>query len=168
MPEYDDGRRVYLDAVLQPNRSLSQPGFTIFMVVLAVISFLSGMAFLSLGAFPIMGFFGLDVLAIWIAFKVCFRNQRQWTRVRVTAEHLRVDHMNPKGEASHVELPSAFTRIELKEPLTANSWLTLAYRREAYVIGRFLTVEERKGLADAIRDALGRAKSERHEDLFPA
>ena len=138
------------------------------MSVLAVMSFLSGMVFLSMGAFPVIGFFGLDVLALWFAFKVCFKNQSQWTRIRVTAEHLRVDHMNPKGEASHVELPAAFTRIELKEPLTANSWLTLAYRREAYVIGRFLTVDERKSLAEAMRDALRHARSERHDDFEPA
>lgn len=162
MPEYDDGRPVYLDALLQPNRSLSQPGFTIFMSVLAVLSFISGMAFLSLGAIPVVGFFGLDVLAVWIAFKVCFKYQKQWTRVRVTADHLRVDYQNPKGETSHIELPSAFARIELKKPLTANSWLTLAYGKQAYVIGRFLTVDERVSLAEAIQHALRRAKSERH------
>ncbi|MAK59723.1 MAG: hypothetical protein CMK09_01970 [Ponticaulis sp.] len=168
MTEFDDETPVYFDAVLKPNRSLSQPGFTIFMCVLAVLSFMSGMAFLSLGAFPIIGFFGLDVLAIWIAFKLCFRYQRQWTRVRVTAENLRVDHMNPKGETSFIELPSAFARIELSEPLTPYSWLTLAYQRQAYVIGRFLTVDERKSLADAIRTALLKARSERHFDPDPA
>lgn len=162
MPEYDDDQPVYFDALLKPNQSLSQPGFTLFMCVLAGLSFVSGMAFISLGAFPIIGFFGLDVLAIWVAFKVCFRYQKQWTRVRVTADHLRVDHVSPKGKASFVELPSAFARIELTEPLTPNSWLTLAYQRQAYVIGRFLTVDERKSLADAIRAALQKARSERY------
>ncbi len=162
MSDLSSADPVYLDAVLQPNRSLSQPGFTIFMSVLAILSFFSGMAFLSLGAFPIIGFFGLDVLAVWIAFRVCFRYQRQWTRVRVTARHLRVDHRNPAGKESFVELPAAFARIELEEPLTPHSWLTLSHRREAYVIGRFLTVEERKSLADAIRTALHQARAERH------
>lgn len=162
MTHAQDTPKVYFDAMLRPNRSLSDPAFTSFMVIVGVLSFMSGMAFLSIGAFPVVGFFGLDALGIWLAFRLCFRAQRQWTRVRVTADCLRVDHCDPKGKSSHVELPTAFTRVELAEPLTHNSWLTLASRRDAYVIGRFLTVDERFSLSEAIRSALKMAKAERY------
>lgn len=161
MTEYPNTVPVYLDAMLRPNQSLSKPAFIVFMSGICVINLLSAIAFLSMGALPIAGFLGLDVLAVWLGFRFCFRDQRQWTRIRVTADCLRVDHVSPKGTASNVELPTVFTRVELKEPLTPNSWLTLAHKTEAYVIGRFLTVDERKSLADAIRDALSRARNER-------
>ncbi len=132
------------------------------MGIVVLINLISSLAFLTAGAIPIVGFLALDALIVWLAFRMCFQNQKQWTRVRVTADHLRVDHMNPKGRESNVELPTAFTRVELEEPLTAYSWLTLAARGEAYVIGRFLTIDERKSLADALRDALSRARSERY------
>lgn len=148
--------------MLRPNQSLSRTAFFVVMGVVAGVNLISGLAFFAIGAIPIIGFLGLDALIVWLAFRACFRNQRQWTRVRVTAEHLRVDHENSKGEFSAVELPSAFTRIELAEPLTANSWLTLAHRQEAYVIGRFLTIDERKSLSLALKDALKNARSERY------
>lgn len=162
MTDTQNTPNVYFDAVLRPNRSLSDPGFTIFMTIVGILSFISGMMFLSVGALPVVGFFGLDALGIWLAFRICFRTQRQWTRVRVTAECLRVDHCNPKGDASHIELPTAFARVELAEPLTHNSWLTLASKQDAYVIGRFLTTDERHSLAEAMRSALRRARTERY------
>lgn len=161
MTEYPSSKVVYLDAMLRPNQSLSRSAFVVVMGLVVMINLFSAVAFLSAGALPIVGFMGLDILAVFLGFKICFRDQKQWTRVRVTAENLRVDHVNKKGEASNVELPTAFARVELKKPYTPNSWLTLANRGEAYVIGRFLTIDERKSLAEAISDALLRARNER-------
>lgn len=161
MTEYPSSKVVYMDAILRPNQSLSRSAFIVVMGLVVMINLMSAIAFLQVGAVPIAGFLGLDVLAVFFGFKICFRDQKQWTRVRITAENLRVDHVNKKGEASNVELPTAFARVELKKPYTPNSWLTLANRGEAYVIGRFLTVDERKSLAEAIREALSRARNER-------
>lgn len=154
----DPETQTYFDALLRPNQSLSRPAFWVIMSIVAGANLISAFAFISSGAFPIIGFLGLDVLVVWLAFKACFKSQRQWTRVQITNDVLRVDHMNPKGEESSVELPTAFARIELKTPLTPNSWVTLAHRREAYVIGRFLTMDERHSLVEAMRDALQRAR----------
>ena len=51
---------IYMDAVLRPNQSLSQRGFAIVMAVVGGVSFLTGIAFISMGAIPVIGFFGLD------------------------------------------------------------------------------------------------------------
>ena len=68
---------IYFDAVLTPNRSLSPRGFAVLMTVVGVASFACGVAFLSMGAFPVVGFFGLDALAVYIAFRSSFRRQRE-------------------------------------------------------------------------------------------
>ena len=46
---------IYLDAVLRPNRSLSERGFAIGMAIVAVVFFLTGLMFYSMGAVPILG-----------------------------------------------------------------------------------------------------------------
>lgn len=153
---------IYFDALMKPNASLSRAGFWVIMGVVIAINAFSALAFISSGAFPIIGFLGLDILAVWLAFKVCFRDQTQWTRVRVTPYTLRVDHRDPKGQESFIELPTAFARVSLKEPLTVNSWVTLSYQREAYVIGRFLTLDERVSLVGALKDALAGARRHQH------
>ena len=76
---------LYLDATLTPNRSLSERGFAIGMAIVAVVFFLTGLMFYSMGAVPILGFFGLDMVAVWLAFRLSFRKLEQETHVTVTA-----------------------------------------------------------------------------------
>ena len=70
-------------------------------------------------------------------------------------------HTDASGREKIAEVPTAFARVELDEPLTATSWLRIEHGRTAWVIGRFLTVEERKSLASRLRSALRDARSER-------
>ena len=160
MPENDE--TIYFDAVLTPNRSLSERGFAIVMAIVGGVSFLTGMAFLSMGAIPVIGFFGLDALAIWLAFRWSFRKQREETFIRITASNLYMMHRKANGEEKRVSVPSGFARVELAEPLGSDSWLRIEHGRTGWVIGRFLTLPERKSLAEALRLALHRAKLERH------
>lgn len=153
---------IYLDATLTPNRSLSPRAFTIVMAVIAGMSFFAGLAFVSMGAFPVIGFFGLDALAIWFAFRWSFRSLKQETRVRVTAEQIELEHTRP-GKAPHrASLPTAFARVSLVLPERRPSELTLAHADKAWVIGRFLTPGERKSLKTAIERAIWNARNERY------
>jgi len=70
-------------------------------------------------------------------------------------------HTDKKGRRREAEVPAGFARVELDEPLTPASWLRIEHGRTAWVIGRFLTVEERKSFATALRNALRAARSER-------
>ena len=148
---------VYFDAVLTPNQSLSPRAFTVIMACVAGLSFLTGMAFLSMGAFPVFGFFGLDALA----FRWHRKGARETTRIVVTADEVALHHIDRRGEQRSASLPSAFARIELPRPVGPQSWLTIAHGKRAFVIGRFLTPNERASLADALMEALHRARAER-------
>lgn len=152
---------IYLDAVLTPNRSLSERGFAIAMAIVAVVFFLTGLMFYSMGALPILGFFGLDMVAIWFAFRLSFNRQREQTHITVTARSIRMHHTDRKGREKTAEVPTAFARIELDEPVQPPSWLRIEHGRTAWVIGRFLTPEERRGFAEALRKAVRAARNER-------
>ena len=56
-------------AVLTPHRSLSATGFLILMMLVGGVSFAAGIVFLMMGAWPVFGFFGLDVLLLYLAFR---------------------------------------------------------------------------------------------------
>jgi uncharacterized membrane protein len=157
----DQTEILYLDAVLKPNRSLSERGFAVGMAIVAVVFFLTGLMFWSMGAAPILGFFGLDMVAIWLAFRLSFRKLEVQTHVTVTARAIRLRHRDANGRIREAEVPSAFARIELDEPVTPTSWLRIEHGRTAWVIGRFLAPPERKAFAEALRTALRAARAER-------
>ena len=153
---------VYFDATLTPNTALSPRAFLIVMCLVGAMSFVGGMMFLSIGAFPVLGWFGLDALAIWFAFRMNFRNLKEQTQVHVTAENIRLTHGRPGRDPREATLPTAFTRISLDYPDRRPSELKLAHGQTAYVIGRFLTPRERKSLYRALETAVAKARAERY------
>ncbi len=153
---------IYFDATLTPNRSLSPRAFTVVMVIVVAMSFIAGLSFVSMGAFPVIGFFGLDALAIWFAFRWSFRSLKQETRVRITAEQIELSHERPGAAPRTASLPTAFTRVHLEYPERRPSVLKLTYGGTAWVIGRFLTPAERKSLKEAMEQAIWNAQNERY------
>lgn len=158
----DPSRVIYMDAVLVPNASLSPRAFAIIMSLVGFFSFAAGILYLTVGAWPVFGFFGLDALLIWYAFHLSFKAQDQETRILIDADHLSLRHRQNGRPDKEAILPTAFVRIELDTPITHMSWLRIEHGATAYIIGRFLTPEERNSLAKALRSALRAARAERH------
>src|SRR5580765_1747531 len=84
-------------ALLTPHRSLNRTGFLVVMAFISVVSFAAGFAFLLMGAWPVLGFFGLDVLAIYWAFRINFRHARAREEITVTPSELRVRRVSHRG-----------------------------------------------------------------------
>src|SRR5437764_12681114 len=93
-----EGEVQILAARLTPHRSLNRTGFLAVMLFLSVVSFVTGLGFLMMGAWPVFGFFGLDVLVIWWAFKVNFRAARATAEILVTPSESRVRRISQRGE----------------------------------------------------------------------
>ena len=56
------------------------------MSAIGGVSFVTGMAFLLMGAWPVFGFFGLDVALIYPAFRLNYRSGRLYETVELTPE----------------------------------------------------------------------------------
>src|ERR1700709_1040411 len=85
-------------ALLTPHRSLNRTGFLVLMGFLTVVSFAAGLAFWLMGAWPVFGFFGLDVLAIYWAFRLNFRHARATEEIRVTPSELHLRRVSHRGD----------------------------------------------------------------------
>src|SRR4030081_1498179 len=84
-------------ALLTPHRSLSRTGFLVLMAFLSAVSFAAGLAFLLMGAWPVFGFFALDVLVIYWAFRINFRHAKATEEIRVTPSELRIRRVSHRG-----------------------------------------------------------------------
>lgn len=158
----DENAPILLDAELRPNRSLSPTGFRVVMGLLAVMSLVPGLIFLSQGAWPVVGFFGLDLLAVYMAFQVSYARGKAREFVRVTPANLdikRVDHQGRNVSAER--FPSYWARVAMDDPPEPDSQLTISASGRATTVGGFLSAEERVSLAQALREALARARQAR-------
>ena len=69
----DELEPTIFSAMITPHRSLGRVGFLVLMAVFGAVSFVAGIAFLLMGAWPVFGFFGLDVVLLYWAFRLNYR-----------------------------------------------------------------------------------------------
>jgi uncharacterized membrane protein len=146
-------------ALLTPHRSLNRNGFLVLMGLLSVVSFGTGVVFLMLGAWPVFGFFGLDVLAIYWAFKINFRNAKAREEISVTPSELRLRRVNHRGRAREWVLNPLWVQLEKVEHEEFGiERLYLVSRGRSLSVGSFLGPDEKASFAKALRAALQDAR----------
>ena len=151
------GAPVIFDAELAPNRSLGRAGFIAVMASVIVISVGLGVFFLLQGAWPVLGFFGLDIALLYLAFRLSYRSGRLRETICVTADEVVVRRIAPNGRTTEWRFNPYWLRVALDEPVEHHSQITLTSHGRSLVIGPFLSPEERASLVAALRDALGEA-----------
>jgi uncharacterized membrane protein len=147
------------EARLHPHRSLSRGGFIAVMAVIAGVSFTAGIVFLMMGAWPIFGFFGLDVLLVWLAFRANYRSARRYEEIHVTPSVLSVRQVSPRGEARDSEFNPRWVRLETSlDEDYGMMRLAVVSRGVPLVIGAFLGPRQREQVAHGLAAALATAK----------
>ena len=146
-------------AVITPHRSLSPRGFLILMLCLGAVSFVSGVVFVSMGAWPVCGFFGLDVLLVYVAFRANFRAARAYEVVTITASELTVRKVSQRGGVREWTLNPLWVRLEriVHEEFGIERLFLVSQGRRLSIAG-CLGAHEKKSLAKALSAALGEAK----------
>ena len=149
--------RLYMDAVITPNRSLSKQGLAVLMSGLAIYNVLLAIVMTLIGAFPIPVFLGLDLLALAIAFHISNRRATRAERVQVSAEAVTVI----RQEAPIWTSPTAFTRVVIdaddEEPE-----VQLRLSGRSLTVAGWLSPKERRDFASALERAILKAQSERY------
>lgn len=152
---------LHFDAVLYPHRSMGPRGFMTVMTCLTVFSFVAGLAFISMGAWPVLGFFGLDSALVYLAFKVNFRSGRIYETVQLDDASLLIRRFLPDGRILSWNLQAYWAQVELIAATPHAPQLVVRSHGKYLVFGKFLTPEERSEFAAALRRALARNRTQR-------
>jgi uncharacterized membrane protein len=147
---------VSFERVLLPHRSLPPQGFCVLMGLLAVISIAVGIGFVSIGAWPICGFFGLDVALLYLAFRLNYRSARQYETLRLADDQFTVERVGIYGERRLWRFQPFWLRVVLEERPDESNRLLLASHGRSLAIGDFLPPPSRRELAMTLREVLAR------------
>jgi len=146
-------------ALLTPHRSLNRTGFLVLMGFLSAVSFATGVAFLLMGAWPVFGFLGLDVLVIYWAFRVNFRRANATEEITVTPLELRVRRVSHRGHVVEWVLNPLWVQLDqVAHEEFGIERLYLVSRGRRVSIGNFLGADEKASFAKALMAALQTAK----------
>jgi uncharacterized membrane protein len=138
---------------------LGPKGFVVLMAAVCLVSFGTGLVFYLLGAWPVIGFMGLDVALVYVAFRLNFRALRLYETVDLTEEALTVTRIAPSGESQSWSFNPYWVRLSLQPRVGRSSELSIASHGKRLVFASFLTDKEREDFASALSSALSYARS---------
>src|ERR1044071_6992687 len=147
------------EAVITPHRSLGQTGFLVLMIAVGAVSFIAGMVFLAIGAWPVFGFFGLDALLLYWAFRINYRRAAAFEVVTVTPIELKVRKVTHRGLVREWVLnPLWVTLDKITHEEYGMERLFLVSGGKRLSIANYLGSDEKASFAKALSNALSDAK----------
>ena len=147
-------KKIQFSAILTPHRSLSPKGFLIFMGFICLVSFVAGFYFLRQGAWPVFGFFGLDVLLIYWAFKQNYRDSKLFETIELSRDKLEINRVFPSGRYQNWEFNPYWVRLGLDQHPVGSTQIYLTSRGKHLIFGAFLSDGERREFLAVLQQEL--------------
>lgn len=159
------GETILFEAVTKPPEGLSARGMRWLCRLALLAAAIPAVIFALMGAWPVLGFLGLEV-ALVLGLVAA---HRRWSRAAVesvllTEGRLLIRRADGRGRQERAELEPYWTQVTLQERPGAAPLLTASARGRTAEIGRFLSAEEKRALAGALQDALRRYRNPRFDN----
>jgi uncharacterized membrane protein len=144
---------------LRPNRSMTREGLAALIGLVALLNLVAGLFFLVAGAWPILGFLGLDVALVWWALRRNWLDGESFEQISIAGDEVVLTRRPFRTPASRYSFNRRWLRVELErdEARELVGRLYLSYRDERHEIGAFLGAEDRLSLSEALRGALAKS-----------
>ncbi|HTJ58136.1 MAG TPA: DUF2244 domain-containing protein [Devosiaceae bacterium] len=146
-------------ARLTPNRSMSPRGIKIVIGLLCCLALLPGLIFYLVGAWPVVGFMGLDVLGLYWALTYSFRDGRRYEQVTLWADRLEVRQVSADGDEQTKTFNPQYVRLvidrDFDERTTA---IRLRSGEQEVLVGAFLNPDDKASFSRAFGSALRKAR----------
>ena len=149
---------VLFDRRLAPHRSLSRSGLLALMAVLIGASSAIGIGFAMMGAWPVIGFCGLDIIVICVVFRLSTLSARRSERIRLTRRELEIQAVDGAGAARRTVMQPYWARVDLVAGGTRTARLLVRSHGRAVELGSFLGAADKAEVAGALAEALRRVR----------
>jgi uncharacterized membrane protein len=147
-------------ATLTPHRSLTRRGYRYVIALACVMASIPGIIFFSMGAWPIVGFLGVDLLAIGWALAASMRASKQFEVITLWPDELEVKQVTASGKTELSRFNPFFVKLvidrDFNERITA---LHLRSRDRDLLIGAFLSPDDKTSFARVFGAALKKARN---------
>lgn len=146
-------------ATLTPHRSLTPNGRRVVIALAVALVVVPGIVFSLAGAWPVVAFMGLDIVAIWVALTLSMRAGKAYEVLTLWPARLELKKVDAHGGEELLAFAPASVRFvvdrDFNERVTA-LWLKEPDRRVP--LGAFLSADEKLSLSKVFGTALRKAR----------
>lgn len=144
---------------LTPHRAMGRAGLRRVVALAAGLAAIPGLIFFSLGAWPVVGFLGLEVLLLYWALSASLEAGKAFEEVTLWPDALCIRHVSAAGVATQTRFNPFFVRLALeRDPEGRITAIRLRGRDGAIEIGAFLGPDDKARFASGFAPALSRAR----------
>lgn len=151
--EATNGEPVLEDWLMKRNCSVSPRQFVLFYASLAVVSLAIAASMMWRGAWLVMPFTGVELLAVGAAFTIYARHAIDYERIRLFPHRLVIERMDAQ-RLTQIEFNPRWVRVEAganpRDPIR------LVSRGQTVVVGQHLAQYQRVQFARTLRASLMR------------
>ena len=147
------------EAVIVPHRSLSRRGLAILIGALCLLSSATATGFWLLGAWPVAGFSGAEIVLAILLLRHNARSVRASEVLLLDAGGLRLIRTDPRGRREERSMPAGWLNVVLEERPGAVPRLWLATHGMREQVAAALGEREKRDLAAALGQALHRQRN---------
>ena len=139
---------------LKPNRSGTVQGIHILLGFLLFVFIPTGFIFSMIGAWPVFGFMGAELVLLYVALRLNQRHSGAFERLSLSDDVFTVERFAPDGGYQVWEFQPQWVRIDLDKQSPHRTHLSLNSKGQRLNLGRYLTADEKSEVAAQLRDAL--------------
>jgi len=156
----DDHFVEIFSATLRPYRSLSRNGFILLMLLFGGTCFSMGIFYMLAGAWPVFGFLGIDVVLLYLAFRVNYHSAKAYEEVIVRRDVLIIRHISARGKIQELSFNPFWAKLHVsRDEEGVVTRISVTARGERSDVGKFLNPEDKTTFAKAFGAALAEARA---------
>ncbi len=148
-----DAEPVLRDWLMKRNCSVSPRQFVAFYVSLAAFSLVIAALLLWRGAWLVLPFTGVELLAVGVAFAIYARHAVDYERIRLFPHRLLIERMSAE-QLTQIEFNPRWVRVE--PAASPRDPIRLVSRGQTVVVGQHLAQYRRAQFAHELRTSLMR------------
>jgi uncharacterized membrane protein len=149
---------ILFQAEVTPHRSLSARGLRLIIAFVCIVSLGTTTLFWRLGAWPVAGFNGVEILLALVLLRAHHKSARAKEILMLSGGGLRILRVDATGKSSEQILPAGWLNVLLTERPGRVPGLYLTARGRHVEVAHSLGEPEKRDLAEALAGALHRLK----------
>jgi len=151
---------IVLEAYLSPSVAIKLSAVRWILSLFGCVCVLVGITFALIGAQPVLGFMGIEIILLFAVYRFCVRNSRMAEQINLSGHSLLLRRIDRYGNISITNLEPFWLRVEIGRARGVFNHIILASKGRTYSVGVFLTSEEKVVLLNTLQQALRKLRTE--------
>ena len=145
---------IVFEALLSPSVTTRLSVVRWILVLFGGTCALVGIIFTALGAQPVLGFMGIEIVLLYVVYRYCVRSSRMMEQLILSGRNAMFHRIDRNGNISITSFETHWLHVDIRQTDDKSSRLILVSKGRVQEVGVFLAPTEKIKLFDTLKKVL--------------